>query len=226
MKVSLKKAAMVLMIAISGLSFSDDDRTGFLSNMRELKEISDIMDVIQDSYVENANAHKNKEEKNKKTPQAAQKSTKVTKKSLMQGALKGMLESLDDPHSVYFTSEELRSFQEDIKGKIGKDGSTVTYVYKELGSWIPNIPGQPVNKIKYPNNPTDPTKPGQPTETLPYVPGYTPQDGNGNPLKPVDPKDPSKGYIVPDIPANPGQDTVINYVANSKPQDKDRKSVV
>ena len=108
---------MVLMIAISGLSFSDDDRTGFLSNMRELKEISDIMDVIQDSYVENANAHKNKEEKNKKTPQAAQKSTKVTKKSLMQGALKGMLESLDDPHSVYFTSEELRSFQEDIKGK-------------------------------------------------------------------------------------------------------------
>jgi len=116
-KVSLRKAAMVLMIAISGVSFSDDDRTGFLSNMRELKEISDIMDVIQDSYVENANAHKNKEEKNKKTPQAAQKSTKVTKKSLMQGALKGMLESLDDPHSVYFTSEELRSFQEDIKGK-------------------------------------------------------------------------------------------------------------
>jgi len=116
-KVSLRKAAMVLMIAISGLSFSDDDRTGFLSNMRELKEISDIMDVIQDSYVENANAHKNKEEKNKKTPQAAQESTKVTKKSLMQGALKGMLESLDDPHSVYFTSEELRSFQEDIKGK-------------------------------------------------------------------------------------------------------------
>ena len=117
MKVSLRKAAMVLMITISGLSFSDDDRTGFLSNMRELKEISDIMDVIQDSYVENANAHKNKEEKNKKTPQAAQESTKVTKKSLMQGALKGMLESLDDPHSVYFTSEELRSFQEDIKGK-------------------------------------------------------------------------------------------------------------
>ena len=117
MKVNLKKAAMVLMIAISGLSFSDDDRTGFLSNMRELKEISDIMDVIQDSYVENANAHKNKEEKNKKTPQGAEKSTKVTKKSLMQGALKGMLESLDDPHSVYFTKEELSSFQEDIKGK-------------------------------------------------------------------------------------------------------------
>ena len=108
----------------------------------------------------------------------------------------------------------------DAKGKIGTDGSTVTYVYKPLGSWIPNIPGQPTNPIKYPNDPQDPTKPGKPTETLPYVPGYTPVDGNGNPLKPVDPKDPSKGYIVPDIPANPSQDTVINYVANPKLQDK------
>lgn len=37
--------------------------------MRELKEISDIMDIIQDSYVENANAQKIKEEKNKNTNQ-------------------------------------------------------------------------------------------------------------------------------------------------------------
>ena len=106
----------------------------------------------------------------------------------------------------------------EAKGKIGTDGSTVTYIYKPLGSWIPNIPGQPTNPIKYPNDPTDPTKPGKPTETLPYVPGYTPVDGNGNPLKPVDPQDPTKGYIVPDIPTNPGQDTIINYVANPKPQ--------
>ena len=106
----------------------------------------------------------------------------------------------------------------EAKGKIGKDGSIVTYVYKPLGSWIPNIPGQPTNPIKYPNDPTDPTKPGKPTETLPYVPGYTPVDGNGNPLKPVDPQDPTKGYIVPDIPTNPGQDTPINYVANPQPQ--------
>ena len=112
----------------------------------------------------------------------------------------------------------------EAKGKIRKDGSTVTYVYKPLGSWIPNIPGQPTNPIKYPNDPQDPTKPGKPTETLPYVPGYTPVDGNGNPLKPVDPQDPTKGYIVPDIPTNPGQDTLINYVANPKPQqDKDQE---
>ena len=102
----------------------------------------------------------------------------------------------------------------EAKGKIGTDGTTVTYVYKSLGSWIPNIPGQPTNPIKYPNDPTDPTKPGQPTETLPYVPGYTPKDGNGQPLKPVDPQDPTKGYVVPNIPTDPSQDTVINYEAN------------
>ena len=102
----------------------------------------------------------------------------------------------------------------EAKGKIGTDGSTITYVYKPIGSWIPNIPGQPTNPIKYPNDPTDPTKPGQPTETLPYVPGYTPKDGNGQPLKPVDPQDPTKGYVVPNIPTDPSQDTVINYVAN------------
>ena len=55
---------------------------------------------------------------------------------------------------------------------------------------------------------------------LPYVPGFTPEDKDGNPLKPVDPKDPSKGYIVPDLPTDPSQDTPINYVANPKPQPK------
>ena len=102
----------------------------------------------------------------------------------------------------------------EAKGKIGKDGSTVTYVYKPIGSWIPNIPGQPTSPIKYPNDPADPTKPGQPTEVLPYVPGFTPEDKDGNPLKPVDPTDPTKGYVVPNIPTDPSQDTVINYVAN------------
>ena len=108
----------------------------------------------------------------------------------------------------------------EAKGKIGKDGSTVTYVYKPLGSWIPNIPGQPTNPIKYPNDPKDPTKPGSDKPVLPYVPGHTPVDGNGQPLKPVDPKDPTKGYEVPSIPTDPSQDTPINYVADPQPQPK------
>ena len=111
----------------------------------------------------------------------------------------------------------------EAKGKIGKDGSTVTYVYKPLGSWVPNIPGQPTDPIKYPNDPTDPTKPGKDKPVLPYVPGYTPKDKDGNPLKPVDPNDPTKGYEVPSVPTNPGEDTPINYVPNPREVEKPAK---
>ena len=104
--------------------------------------------------------------------------------------------------------------------KVTADSENTTEVvtYSPLGSWIPNIPGQPTNPIKYPNDPQDPTKPGTDKPVLPYVPGYTPVDGNGQPLKPVDPQDPTKGYIVPNLPTDPGKDTSINYVANPKPQ--------
>ena len=109
--------------------------------------------------------------------------------------------------------------------KVTADSKDATEVvtYKPIGSWIPNIPGQPTTPIKYPNDPQDPTKPGQPTEVLPYVPGFTPEDKDGNPLKPVDPKDPSKGYVVPNIPTDPSQDTVINYVPNPREVEKPAK---
>ncbi|NQN67023.1 YSIRK-type signal peptide-containing protein [Streptococcus suis] len=97
-------------------------------------------------------------------------------------------------------------------GKIPSGGTTVTYVYKKLGSWVPNIPGKPTDPIVYPNDPTDPSKPGTDVPTIPHVPGYVPVDPNGNPLKPVDPTDPTKGYEVPPVPSNPGEDTPINYV--------------
>ncbi|MGQ7338105.1 mucin-binding protein [Streptococcus suis] len=97
-------------------------------------------------------------------------------------------------------------------GKIPSGGTTVTYVYKKLGSWVPNIPGKPTDPIVYPNDPTDPSKPGTDVPTIPHVPGYVPVDPNGEPLKPVDPNDPTKGYIAPPVPSNPGTDTPINYV--------------
>ena len=149
MKITLKKIVAILMIVISVLSFTEDDRTGFLSNMRELKEISDIMDIIQESYVENANAQKNKEEKNKNSNQknTTQKNTGVTKKSLMQGALKGMMESLDDPHSMYFTKEEMRSFQEDIKGKYVGVGMVIQKKVGEPLTVVSPIEDGPAYKV-------------------------------------------------------------------------------
>ncbi|NRG98967.1 YSIRK-type signal peptide-containing protein [Streptococcus suis] len=90
---------------------------------------------------------------------------------------------------------------------------TITVVYREIGSWVPNIPGQPVTPIPYPNHPTDPTKPGDEVPTLPHVPGFIPVGPDGvTPLPPVDPDDPNKGYELPPIPTDPGVDTPINYV--------------
>ena len=89
---------------------------------------------------------------------------------------------------------------------------TVPVTYKKLGSWVVTPPtGNPTETV-YPNDPKDPTKPGTPTQTVPYEPGYTPVDGNGNPLTPVNPTDPSQGYKVPEVPQDPTQNTNITYV--------------
>ncbi|MBS4750932.1 hypothetical protein KG091_07560 [Carnobacteriaceae bacterium zg-ZUI78] len=99
---------------------------------------------------------------------------------------------------------------------------TVVVTYKKLGSWIPKLPDgeTPKDPIPYPNDPNgDPTIPGTPEnseEPIPYVPGYTPEDPEGNPLKPVDPENPSKGYIPPKLPMNPSENIEIPYRPNSE----------
>ena len=106
-------------------------------------------------------------------------------------------------------------------------------VYTKLGSWVPNLPegvtppeGTDMTPKPYPNDPTDPTTPGTPvypepgqpitpgTPVIPYVPGYTPNTPDGNPLVPVDPNHPENGYKVPPVPTEPGTNTDITYVAD------------
>ncbi|HFR3775119.1 TPA: MucBP domain-containing protein, partial [Streptococcus suis] len=107
----------------------------------------------------------------------------------------------------------LKEVPSNATGTMVEGGTIVTYVYVPIGSWVPNIPGQPVTPIPYPNHPTDPTKPGDEVPTLPHVPGFIPVGPDGvTPLPPVDPDDPSKGYELPPIPTDPGVDTPINYV--------------
>ncbi|HFU4456357.1 TPA: MucBP domain-containing protein, partial [Streptococcus suis] len=105
----------------------------------------------------------------------------------------------------------------------GGETTKITYVYKKVANWIPQIPGVPEGqepKVPYPFDPTDPDKPIDPTTpypdgevpSIPYVPGFTPVDPKTNePLKPVDPTDPSKGYVPP-TPDESGKDTPIPYV--------------
>ncbi|MGO0057936.1 MucBP domain-containing protein [Streptococcus suis] len=105
-------------------------------------------------------------------------------------------------------------------GKVeGGKTTEITYVYKKVANWIPEIPGVPENErpvIPYPFDPNNPDVPVTPTPgtVIPNVPGYTPVDPKDNtPLKPVDPNDPGKGYVPP-TPENPGEDTLIPYVQN------------
>ncbi|MDW8714250.1 MucBP domain-containing protein, partial [Streptococcus suis] len=110
----------------------------------------------------------------------------------------------------------------------GGKTTEITYVYKKVGNWIPQIPATPENPtpvnpvVPYPFDPTNPDKPVDPTTpgtngevpVIPYVPGYTPVDPRDNtPLPPVDPEDPNKGYVPP-TPSNTGEDTPIPYVQN------------
>ncbi|MGU8019618.1 MucBP domain-containing protein [Streptococcus suis] len=107
----------------------------------------------------------------------------------------------------------------------GGKTTEITYVYKKVANWIPQIPGVPAGeepKVPYPFAPTNPDKPIDPTTpgtngevpSIPHVPGYTPVDPKTNePLKPVDPTDPSKGYVPP-TPDETGVDTPIPYVQN------------
>ncbi|HEM5089103.1 TPA: MucBP domain-containing protein [Streptococcus suis] len=101
----------------------------------------------------------------------------------------------------------------------GGKTTEITYVYKKVANWVPQIPGVPEGqepKVPYPFDPNNPDVPVTPTPdtVIPYVPGHTPVDPKDNtPLTPVDPEDPNKGYVPP-TPSNTGEDTPIPYVQN------------
>ena len=86
----------------------------------------------------------------------------------------------------------------EAKGKIGKRWFNSNLCFtNHLVHGCQIIPGQPTDPIKYPMIQQIQQNQDNQTEVVPYVPGYTPKDKDGNPLKPVDPNDPTKGYEVP-----------------------------
>ena len=84
--------------------------------------------------------------------------------------------------------------------------------YTKIGSWIPVDPatGKDGEPIPFPNDPNDPTKTGEITEIIPHKDGYTPKDGNGTPLEPVNPANPEQGYKPPKI-TDPKTNIKITY---------------
>lgn len=127
-KLFKNKVIMLLfsMIIFSNCFSANEDKSGFLSNIRELKELSDIMDILNENYVGEK---------------------KIDKKILLQGAVKGMLESLDDPHSNYFTKSELESFKEDLKGTYVGVGMVVQKRVNEPLTVVSPIEDGPAFKV-------------------------------------------------------------------------------
>ena len=84
--------------------------------------------------------------------------------------------------------------------------------YTKIGSWIPVDPttGKDGDPIPFPNDPNDPTKTGEITQIIPHKDGYTPKDGNGTPLEPVNPANPAQGYKPPKI-TDPKANIKITY---------------
>ena len=84
--------------------------------------------------------------------------------------------------------------------------------YTKIGSWIPVDPttGKDGDPIPFPNDPNDPTKTGEITQIIPHKDGYTPKDGNGTPLEPVNPANPEEGYKPPTI-TDPKANIKITY---------------
>lgn len=112
---NLKKFVVAAIITLAPLTLAakeKEPKTGFMNNVRELKEISDIMDIIQENFVGDK---------------------ELDTKILMQGAVKGMMETLGDPHSNYFSKEGMEDLEGQIKGE-----------YSGVGMIIRKSPGEPV----------------------------------------------------------------------------------
>jgi len=68
----VKKLVIVVVMTLLTVNISAKEKTGFMSNIKQLKEISDIMDIVQENFVGDK---------------------EINKEILMQGALRGMIES-------------------------------------------------------------------------------------------------------------------------------------
>lgn len=116
--------ALALLLMTVSNSYSSEKTSGneinrgFLTNIRELKEISDVMDIVLENHVPTKEDLKSKSSDKKNTQENDEvKNKPIDKRVLLHGALKGIVDSLNDPYSSYFTKETMQEFNEDVKGK-------------------------------------------------------------------------------------------------------------
>jgi carboxyl-terminal processing protease len=117
-------AALVLFSAALWLAGSGPGQhllAGTDKTYEELKIFSDVLDIVEKNYVE-----------------------PVDSKKLIQGAIQGMLESLD-PHSSYLTREAYKELQIDTRGEFSGIGIVIT-MQNNAVTVISPIEGSPAHE--------------------------------------------------------------------------------
>lgn len=85
---------MVLLVVGSGLV-----TTAMIANYKNVGTLTRVISLIEENYLQ-----------------------KVTAATMIEGAVKGIVESLDDPYSVYMPGKEFTKLQEQVKGVFGGIG--------------------------------------------------------------------------------------------------------
>lgn len=130
-KFFLSTTAILVLSIFSSQCFAQSQTPTADAEMRRQKQYLDVINslyyFIQQNYVEEVDPQK-----------------------LYAGALKGMLESLDDPYSVYMDKSEWRSLTDTTVGNFGGVGLSITKpnestpekpAYVEVAAPIDNSPG-------------------------------------------------------------------------------------
>lgn len=78
---------------------------GYIDKADDYKKLSKIMDTVMYNFVGEK---------------------ELDKEILLEGAIRGMMEALGDPHSTYMSKDENQSFTEDIKGEYAGVGMVVS----------------------------------------------------------------------------------------------------
>ncbi len=101
---SFSYAAVIVSVVCFVIGFYSDSRVAAVDQdtYKNLKVFNEALDIIDKNYVE-----------------------KVDPKSLMQGAINGMVKSLD-PHSTYLTSDMYKELQTETRGSFGGIGIEIT----------------------------------------------------------------------------------------------------
>ncbi|QAS53717.1 S41 family peptidase [Halobacillus litoralis] len=106
-------------------SLSEEEQKEFLKDMSgnaDLKKVEQAYNVIQENYVE-----------------------EVDKKNLVEGAIQGMLDTLEDPYSVYMDKETMEQFNQSIESTFQGIGAEVSMVNDKVTIVAP-IKGSPAEK--------------------------------------------------------------------------------